>query len=155
MKLLTFKQQGAEYLGALTDTGVVNLSAAAPEDLAFSSMQHFIEAGQPALDRAYALLASGPASTPSEQVDWLAPLPLPAQIRDCLGFEEHLKNAFESAIKLSAMAAKDPVKAEQEFRASGRFAVPEVWYQQPLYYKATVFLSHQVAKTLCGQRIPR
>jgi len=139
MKLLTFKQQGAEYLGALTDTGVVNLSAAAPEDLAFSSMQHFIEAGQPALDRAYALLASGPASTPPEQVDWLAPLPLPAQIRDCLGFEEHLKNAFESAIKLSAMAAKDPVKAEQEFRTSGRFAVPEVWYQQPLYYKANRF----------------
>ena len=139
MKLLTFKQQGAEYLGALTDTGVVNLSAAAPEDLAFSSMQQFIVAGQPALDRAYALLASGPASTPSEQVEWLAPLPLPAQIRDCLGFEEHLKNAFESAIKLSAIAADDPVKAEQEFRASGRFTVPEVWYQQPLYYKANRF----------------
>ena len=139
MKLLTFKQQGVEYLGALTDTGVVNLSTAAPEDRAFSSMQHFIEAGQPALDRAYALLVFGPASTPSDQVDWLAPLPLPAQIRDCLGFEEHLKNAFESAIKLSAMAADDPVKAEQEFRASGRFAVPEVWYQQPLYYKANRF----------------
>ncbi|MFQ3263383.1 MAG: 2-keto-4-pentenoate hydratase/2-oxohepta-3-ene-1,7-dioic acid hydratase in catechol pathway [Porticoccaceae bacterium] len=139
MKLLTFKQQGAEYLGALTDTGVVNLSAAAPEDRAFSSMQHFIEADQPALDRAYALLVSGPASTPSDQVDWLAPLPLPAQIRDCLGFEEHLKNAFESAITLSAMTADDPVIAEQEFRASGRFTVPEVWYQQPLYYKANRF----------------
>lgn len=87
MKLLTFKEQGAEYLGAFTDTGVVNLSAAVPEDLAFSSMQQFIEAGQPALDRAYALLASGPASTPPDQVDWLAPLPLPAQIRDCLGFD--------------------------------------------------------------------
>jgi 2-keto-4-pentenoate hydratase/2-oxohepta-3-ene-1,7-dioic acid hydratase in catechol pathway len=139
MKLLTFKQQGAEYLGALTDTGVVNLSTAAPEDRAFSSMQHFIEADQPALDRAYALLVSGPASTPSDQVDWLAPLPLPAQIRDCLGFEEHLKNAFESAITLSAMTADDPVIAEQEFRASGRFTVPEVWYQQPLYYKANRF----------------
>jgi hypothetical protein len=58
MKLLTFELQGSQYLGALTDTGVVNLSAAAPEDLRFSSMQHFIEAGQPALDRAYAVLAS-------------------------------------------------------------------------------------------------
>jgi 2-keto-4-pentenoate hydratase/2-oxohepta-3-ene-1,7-dioic acid hydratase in catechol pathway len=139
MKLLTFKLKGEEYLGALTDTGVVNLSAAAPEDLAFSSMQHFIEAGQPALDRACALLDSDPASTLAGQVDWLAPLPLPVQIRDCLGFEEHLKNAFESAIKLSAMAAEDPVKAEQEYRASGRFSVPEVWYQQPLYYKANRF----------------
>ena len=139
MKLLTFKLQGKEYLGAVTDTGVVNLSAAAPADLAFSSMQQFIEAGQPALDRAYVLLASGPAATPSDQVGWLAPLPIPAQIRDCLGFEAHLKNAFESALKLTAMATDDPVKAEQAFRASGRFAVPEVWYQQPLYYKANRF----------------
>ena len=46
MKLLTFKQQDSEYLGALTDTGVVNLSSAAPEDFAFSSMQNFIEAGR-------------------------------------------------------------------------------------------------------------
>jgi 2-keto-4-pentenoate hydratase/2-oxohepta-3-ene-1,7-dioic acid hydratase in catechol pathway len=139
MKLLTFKLQGTDYLGALADTGIVNLSAAAPDDIAFSSMQRFIEAGQSALDRAYALLASNPVTIPAGQVDWLAPLPLPAQMRDCLGFEEHLKNAFESAMKLSAMAADDPVKAEDELRASGRFAVPEVWYQQPLYYKANRF----------------
>jgi hypothetical protein len=138
MKLLTFKLQSEEYLGALTDTGVVNLSAAAPEDLAFSSMQQFIEAGQPALDRAYALLASGPASIPSDQVDWLAPLPIPYSNTYCLGFEEHLKNAFESAIKLSAMATDDPGKAEHEFRASGRFAAPDVWYQQPLKHKVTI-----------------
>ena len=49
MKLLTFKLGGVEHLGALTDTGVVSLSAAAPKDLMFSSMQHFIEAGEPAL----------------------------------------------------------------------------------------------------------
>ena len=146
MKLLTFKLQGKEYLGALTNTGVFNLSAAASEEIDFSSMQHFIEAGQPAIDRAYALLASGPASIPSDQVDWLAPLPLPAQVRDCLGFEEHLKNAFESALKLSAMAADDPVNAEEELRASGRFAVPEVWYQQPLYYKANRFSVAQSGK---------
>ena len=139
MKLLTFKLEGTEYLGALTDTGVFNVSAAAPEDIAFSSMQHFIEAGQLALDRAYALLESSSASIPSDQVDFLAPLPLPPQIRDCLGFEEHLKNSFESAMKLSAMAADDPVVAERELRASGRFTVPEVWYQQPLYYKANRF----------------
>ena len=146
MKLLTFKQQGSEYLGALTDTGVFNLSTAAPEDIAFSSMQHFIEGGRPALDRAYTKLASSSASIPSDQVEFLAPLPLPAQIRDCLGFEEHLKNSFESAIKLSAMAADDPVKAEQALRASGRFTVPEIWYQQPLYYKANRFAVAQSGK---------
>ena len=148
MKLLTFKLGGVEHLGALTDTGVVSLSAAAPEDLMFSSMQHFIEAGEPALIRAYAVLESSPATIPSDQVGWVAPLPLPAQIRDCLGFEEHLKNSFESAIKLSAMAADDPMKAEQALRASGRFAVPDVWYQQPLYYKANRFSVAQSGKDI-------
>ena len=148
MKLLTFKLGGVEHLGALTDTGVVSLSAAAPEDLMFSSMQHFIEAGEPALFRAYAVLESSPATIPSDQVGWVAPLPLPAQIRDCLGFEEHLKNSFESAIKLSAMAADDPMKAEQALRASGRFAVPDVWYQQPLYYKANRFSVAQSGKDI-------
>ena len=148
MKLLTFKLGGVENLGALTDTGVVSLSAAAPEDLRFSSMQHFIEAGEPALVRAYAVLESSPATIPSDQVGWVAPLPLPAQIRDCLGFEEHLKNSFESAIKLSAMAADDPMKAEQALRSSGRFAVPDVWYQQPLYYKANRFSVAQSGKDI-------
>ena len=148
MKLLTFKLGGVENLGALTDTGVVSLSAAAPEDLMFSSMQHFIEAGEPALVSAYAVLESSPATIPSDQVGWVAPLPLPAQIRDCLGFEEHLKNSFESAIKLSAMAADDPMKAEQALRASGRFAVPDVWYQQPLYYKANRFSVAQSGKDI-------
>lgn len=148
MKLLTFKLGGVEHLGALTETGVVSLSAAAPEDLRFSSMQHFIESGEPALVRAYAVLESSPATIPSDQVGWVAPLPLPAQIRDCLGFEEHLKNSFESAIKLSAMAADDPMKAEQALRASGRFAVPDVWYQQPLYYKANRFSVAQSGKDI-------
>jgi 2-keto-4-pentenoate hydratase/2-oxohepta-3-ene-1,7-dioic acid hydratase in catechol pathway len=148
MKLLTFELQGSPYLGALADAGVINLSAAAPDDLAFSSMQHFIEAGQPALDRAYRVLASSPATIAPDQIDWLAPLPVPAQIRDCLGFEEHLKNAFESAVKVSAMAADDPVKAEEEMRASGRFEVPEVWYQQPIYYKANRFSVAQSGKDI-------
>jgi 2-keto-4-pentenoate hydratase/2-oxohepta-3-ene-1,7-dioic acid hydratase in catechol pathway len=139
MKLLTFELQGSQYLGALTQAGVVNLSATVPDELAFSSMQDFIEAGQPALDLAYAVLASSPAIIDSDWINWLSPLPLPVQIRDCLGFEEHLKNAFESAVKVGAMAADDPVKAEEELRASGRFAVPEVWYQQPIYYKANRF----------------
>ena len=139
MKLLTFELQGSQYLGALTQAGVVNLSTTVPAEPAFSSMQDFIEAGQPALDLAYAVLASSPAIIDSDRINWLAPLPLPVQIRDCLGFEEHLKNAFESAVKVGAMAADDPVKAEEELRASGRFAVPEVWYQQPIYYKANRF----------------
>jgi 2-keto-4-pentenoate hydratase/2-oxohepta-3-ene-1,7-dioic acid hydratase in catechol pathway len=146
MKLLTFELQGSQHLGALTDAGVVNLSAAVPDESAFSSMQDFIEAGQPALDRAYAVLASSPATLASDQIKWLAPLPVPAQIRDCLSFEQHLKNAFNSAVKVSAMGADDPVKAEEELRATGRYEVPEVWYQQPIYYKANRFSVAETGK---------
>jgi 2-keto-4-pentenoate hydratase/2-oxohepta-3-ene-1,7-dioic acid hydratase in catechol pathway len=146
MKLLTFELQGSQHLGALTDAGVVNLSAAVPDESAFSSMQDFIEAGQPALDRAYAVLASSPATLASDQIKWLAPLPIPAQIRDCLSFEQHLKNAFNSAVKVSAMGADDPVKAEEELRATGRYEVPEVWYQQPIYYKANRFSVAETGK---------
>ncbi|MDG1522771.1 MAG: fumarylacetoacetate hydrolase family protein [Hellea sp.] len=148
MKLLTFEHQDSEYLGALIDREVINLSASAPREISFSSMQNFIEAGKPALDRAYEILASGTAEKASDQINWLAPLPLPAQIRDCLSFEEHLKNAFESAIKLSAMGTDNPIKAEQELRASGQFDIPGVWYQQPLYYKANRFSVAQSGKDI-------
>ena len=46
------------------------------------------------------------------------------------------------------MSADDPVKAEQELAASGRFEVPEVWYQQPLYYKANRFAVAQSGKDI-------
>ena len=40
------------------------------------------------------------------------------------------------------------MKAEQALRASGRFAVPDVWYQQPLYYKANRFSVAQSGKDI-------
>lgn len=46
-----------------------------------------------------------------EDVRLLAPLPRPNSLRDCLAFEEHLKNA-----------------------AKGR-EIPDVWYEIPIYYK--------------------
>jgi 2-keto-4-pentenoate hydratase/2-oxohepta-3-ene-1,7-dioic acid hydratase in catechol pathway len=52
-----------------------------------------------------------------------APLPEPPQIRDFLCFEEHLKNSFAQAAKLTG--------EEHE--------IPPVWYQQPIYYKANRF----------------
>jgi len=36
------------------------------------------------------------------------PLPRPAQVRDCLCFEEHLLNSYKVAVKVAAMKADDP-----------------------------------------------
>jgi 2-keto-4-pentenoate hydratase/2-oxohepta-3-ene-1,7-dioic acid hydratase in catechol pathway len=44
---------------------------------------------------------------------------VPTQYRDCLVFEEHLKNGFAEAEKITGR----------------RHEIPDVWYQQPIYYK--------------------
>ena len=152
MKLLTLKQQGSDYLGALTDAGVFNLSAAAEGDSAFFSMQHFIEAGKPALDRAYALLASGSDFIPTQQVEWLAPLPCPAQIRDCLGFEEHLKNSYKSAIKLSSMLQLTQLKRSKNCKPVVALACLRCGTSNPFITKVIAFVWHRAAKMWCGPR---
>jgi 2-keto-4-pentenoate hydratase/2-oxohepta-3-ene-1,7-dioic acid hydratase in catechol pathway len=67
----------------------------------------------------------------------LAPLPDPVQIRDFLCFEQHLKNCLDAAIQMQAAAAPDPEARREELRASGAFAVPDVFYRKPIYYIAS------------------
>jgi 2-keto-4-pentenoate hydratase/2-oxohepta-3-ene-1,7-dioic acid hydratase in catechol pathway len=85
----------------------------------------FIDGGQRARQ-----LADGVVSDPPEEavldrqgLRLLAPLPEPRQVRDFLCFEEHLRNAFDQADKLTG----------------GRTEIPKVWYEQPIYYKANRF----------------
>lgn len=47
----------------------------------------------------------------------------PVQYRDCLVFETHLKNSFAEAERLTGRP----------------FAIPPVWYDQPIYYKGNRF----------------
>ncbi len=64
------------------------------------------------------------------------PLPTPPQIRDCLCFEEHLIQAYTVLRKNRAAAEPDPEAALAEFEKKGLFQIPDVWYRQPIYYKA-------------------
>ena len=106
----------------------------------FKSMQAMIDAGDKGLAAARSLLANGVELIPAgDDARLLAPLPLPLQIRDCLSFETHLKNAFESVLKMNARREADPAQAEVAMRASGRYVLPDVWYKQPIYYKANRF----------------
>jgi 2-keto-4-pentenoate hydratase/2-oxohepta-3-ene-1,7-dioic acid hydratase in catechol pathway len=52
------------------------------------------------------------------------PLDPPAQLRDCLVFEEHLRNSFAQAAKLTGEEPRP---------------IPDVWYEQPVYYKGNRF----------------
>jgi 2-keto-4-pentenoate hydratase/2-oxohepta-3-ene-1,7-dioic acid hydratase in catechol pathway len=153
MKLVTFTDaSGAQRAGALyaEESRVADLAAghgsltgaAAPE---LSSLQALIEAGSAGLDAARRALEHVAASEPDggsaarEDVRLLAPLPRPVQMRDFLCFEQHLKQSFQAAMELQAGLSDDPERALAEMRASGRFEIPPVWYELPVYYKCNRF----------------
>jgi 2-keto-4-pentenoate hydratase/2-oxohepta-3-ene-1,7-dioic acid hydratase in catechol pathway len=145
MKLVTFTAGGGERIGALMEGGsqVVDLRAAsqlagAGDNPAFAAMLALIEAGEPALERLAGLLENPPveAVLDAGEITLCTPVPKPPQIRDCLCFEEHLKGAFQVLRKLKADAEPDPEAALAAFEEQGLFAIPDVWYQLPLYYKA-------------------
>jgi 2-keto-4-pentenoate hydratase/2-oxohepta-3-ene-1,7-dioic acid hydratase in catechol pathway len=124
MKLATFI--GRNDAPAL---GVVDTARGAVLDLAaagatFADMLALIDAGAAGLDAARRLAAAWPraAEVPLAGLRLLAPL-LPRQMRDCLVFEEHLKNGM----------------AQREKRTGVKGSIPDVWYRQPIYYKCNRF----------------
>jgi len=131
VKLATFA--GAEHsptLGVVDGVSVIAVQAAherlrGGRSAELESMLALIRGGAAALELAGELASEAPGDCRHAlaEVQLLAPLPEPAQIRDFLCFEEHLKNSFAQAAKLTG--------EERE--------IPSVWYQQPIYYKANRF----------------
>ena len=75
----------------------------------------------------------------TKDVTLCSPIPQPPQIRDCLCFEKHLIQAYEVLRKIKASEEPNPEAALIEFEKQGLFRIPDVWYQQPIYYKANRF----------------
>jgi len=139
MKLVTYisEEQPTATLGMLVenDEAVVALQAVhcrteSVEHPVLSSMQSLIEAGDMGL--ALAKACAGKARTGeirrTDQLQLLAPLPCPVQIRDCLCFEEHLLRSMEAATQLTGQAP-----------SLNQVAMLETFHQQPIYYKANRF----------------
>lgn len=145
MKLVTFTTHDrAPRLGALIDGGaqVLDLAIAAGlrgrEPAAhLHGMQAFIEAGEDALANARDLATEPPAAAclSTDAVTLLAPLPVPAGIRCFSVFEQHARQSLQAMMRVMAAQADDPEGALEELRRSGRFEVPPVFYERPLYYK--------------------
>jgi 2-keto-4-pentenoate hydratase/2-oxohepta-3-ene-1,7-dioic acid hydratase in catechol pathway len=70
-----------------------------------------------------------------EDIGLLAPVPLPASIRDCMCFEEHLLGAMRTVVRwrFPPLAALDGFA--RKLFGRGVIKVPAVWHEQPLYYK--------------------
>jgi 2-keto-4-pentenoate hydratase/2-oxohepta-3-ene-1,7-dioic acid hydratase in catechol pathway len=143
MKLVTFRTaDGAERVGALNDdeTKVIDLAAADNKPY-FASMLELIEDEDMALCRAREILSASnvDAGLDLASISLCTPIRIPPQIRDFLCFEEHLINGYNMLRKKKAEAEPDPVEALARFEREGVFAIPEIWYDQPVYYKPSRF----------------
>ena len=147
MRLVTFQKNGTPpKAGAFLDddSRVVDLAAACEAvfgaDPALASVLAIVQGGDPALDKAYQAIKKAPKSAiyPRGDVRLFAPIQPPPQMRDCLCFELHLKQAFAAARRLQAMQSADPRMAMAEVEKSAP-QLPAVFYQQPIYYKANRF----------------
>jgi 2-keto-4-pentenoate hydratase/2-oxohepta-3-ene-1,7-dioic acid hydratase in catechol pathway len=132
MKLATFLNASAPAIGVVDPArgAVLDLAAASralgPQaDARFADMLALIDAGPAGLDAARQLAAAWPreAAVALAGLRLLAPLPRPRQMRDCLVFEDHLKNGM----------------AQREKRTGVKESIPEIWYRQPIYYKCNRF----------------
>jgi 2-keto-4-pentenoate hydratase/2-oxohepta-3-ene-1,7-dioic acid hydratase in catechol pathway len=129
MKLITFMLQGKEKIGALQD----DLSTIADLSDKFVDMLTLIDGGPAALDEARQAADSPSKKLQLSEVTLKAPVPVPRQVRDCMCFEKHVKQAFAQGAKMKAGVFG------QIASSLGLVKVPAVWYQQPIYYKSNRF----------------
>ncbi len=151
MKLATYQAKNrTARVGAVIDdaTRIVDLQSLhqaryGDEAPALRSMQELIEGGDAALDMAMSLARAGDGKThatlPLADLRLLAPVPVPAQIRDCLCFEQHLVQAYRKAREVRAAQSSDPAAALRDMEDRKILAVPAVFYERPIYYKANRF----------------
>jgi 2-keto-4-pentenoate hydratase/2-oxohepta-3-ene-1,7-dioic acid hydratase in catechol pathway len=131
MKLVTFETNGARHIGSvLADGGTISdFTAAKPAAAHFRDMLSLIDGGASALDEANSLSQKPAATAKLSDVRLLAPVPEPRQMRDFLCFELHLRQARANRHLFGQGERLDPATVE----------LPQVWYEQPIYYKCNRF----------------
>ncbi|HTD75163.1 MAG TPA: fumarylacetoacetate hydrolase family protein [Steroidobacteraceae bacterium] len=149
MRLVTFVGSSAEQrLGALIDDDAMvidlqsaNVAAHGNPRPELASVLALIEGGDAALQFARSLQKSAPeqARMARSQVKLRAPIQPPPQMRDCLCFELHLRQCFESARRFRARRSADPEAAIRAMDTSADDRVLETFNRQPIYYKANRF----------------
>ncbi len=132
MKLVTF--DGLDATGSVgtdpvrTGIGVLLDREVAPIG-AFADMLALVAAGEDGLSAARQAARTA-ARLPLESLRLRAPIPEPPQMRDALTFERHLRQARANRYLFDRTAPR--VSPDE-------IAVPQVWYDQPIYYKCNRF----------------
>jgi 2-keto-4-pentenoate hydratase/2-oxohepta-3-ene-1,7-dioic acid hydratase in catechol pathway len=149
VRLVTFIASGEEQrLGALVDDDATvidlqraNVAAYGNPRPELASVLALVEAGEEALKFAGSLQERAPAQARVNrtQAKLRAPIQPPPQMRDCLCFELHLRQCFESARRFRARRSPDPEAAIRAMDTSADDRVLETFNRQPIYYKANRF----------------
>jgi 2-keto-4-pentenoate hydratase/2-oxohepta-3-ene-1,7-dioic acid hydratase in catechol pathway len=143
MKLATYRSGGVVRIGAVdaAEERVFDLAAAArragaPGEV-FASMLDLIDADDAGLDHARWLVdrSSGESDLWSalSDVDLLAPLPEPRQMRDAMSFALHVRQAARGAKAMKALLAGGP-NAFEATMAAPLDDLPSVYHEIPIYY---------------------
>jgi 2-keto-4-pentenoate hydratase/2-oxohepta-3-ene-1,7-dioic acid hydratase in catechol pathway len=146
MRLITFtgRNGGEDRIGAFIngDANIVDLAAAyttvnGESTKMFTSMLALIDSGGAGLTAAQPLVDIAPveAVVAAKSVRLRAPLPRPRQMRDFMAFEGHARGAREVHFMKSAANKNDPAEAMAEYRRRGQLEPPQIWYEQPIYFK--------------------
>ena len=128
MKLVTFDANGSDRIGVVLVDEVAPLNAA--QTPAFASMRSLLEAGPEALEAAGRAARVAGQRHPLSDLRLRAPLPRPVQMRDALCFEQHLRQARANRHLFGQGTERIPPED---------IDVPQVWYDQPIYYKGNRF----------------
>jgi 2-keto-4-pentenoate hydratase/2-oxohepta-3-ene-1,7-dioic acid hydratase in catechol pathway len=140
MKLATFERNGKQAIG-IVDTAkneVLDLAAASGNKPVFSSMLALIEAGYAALDEAKKLAAEWKKDdvAPLSGIKLLAPVPVPAQVRDASVYATHVRQAPRG---MQRMEARRTGGEEAAAKIQAEPDVPAVNRQIPIYYISNRF----------------
>jgi len=145
LRLISFvrKTENVVRLGALTaegqavDLAAVHAGSSGTSSPILGSMLDLIEAGQPGLELAAAMVdaASKQHMLAPADFDYRAPLPRPTQLRDFANYEGHVLRSMETSMRTRAKREPDPKEALKRFRESGQYSIAPVWYEQPIYFK--------------------
>lgn len=123
MKLVTYRYDGMERIGAVRDDGIVDLSTVA------ATMLDLIDGGPTLLDQARAVVAAASAATPLSTVTLLAPIPRPRKNIICLGMN-YAAHAIES---LRAKGLPETLPAYPVFFSKAPTAVQAPGATVPLF----------------------
>lgn len=153
MKLLTYRHGQSTEIGALLPGGrdVLRLEAASarrsgrPAEC-FASMLSFLRGDAPARERAQRLLDWAIAVRPEglllrmDEVQWLAPVPVPESIREFMNFEQHVINCARR-FGMPPWRQRIDRFIERRFGREHTLAYQSSrpWYERPVYYKGNRF----------------